>query len=222
MPRRGSRPSLYEVGQMRLSRSGQGLETDGASPSREDRPGRTSLRVPLGFMWMVVLGGIVLIVIAWAIGRGAGAEEARKTGVLSAAQMERVQDPLQVAAPPAPAVPPAAPPDPVPVPEKAAPEAATGDPMQSGLYYFVLAEWRPADMERMGDFCRSQGLDVAVVSGDNARLAKLIALPGLQSDRSSDPAVRALASKISSVGRLWKTSGGTTSFDDKYLMRKGD
>ncbi|MDP7029888.1 MAG: hypothetical protein QF733_06680 [Phycisphaerales bacterium] len=217
MARRGSRPSLYEVGQPRLSRGGQETGPDGSAG--EAAPGRTSLRIPLGFMWLIVLGGAALVIIAWVAGRGAGVEEARTAGALEAAQA-RVTDPLHVEPSPPPRAEVAV--TPPPQTERAVSEAPAGDPLVSGLYYFVLAEWRPSDMERLADFCRSQGLEVAVVSGDNARLAKLIALPGLRSDRSSDPAVQELASRIAAVGRLWRAGGGKTSFDDKYLMRKGD
>jgi len=177
------------------------------------------MRIPLGFMWLIILGGGALVVIAWALGRGAGAEEARTASANEAVQAVRVSDPLKVET----ATPPQEPAQAThAVGQNVPSERPAGDPLVAGLYYFVLAEWRPSDMERLAAYCRSQGLEVKVVSGDNARLAKLLALPGLQSDRSSDPAVQELAEKIAAVGRLWRANGGNTSFDDKYLMRKGD
>jgi hypothetical protein len=104
----------------------------------------------------------------------------------------------------------------------ALPQAPEGDPRIPGQWYFVLAETRRGGAEEIAAFCRQEGLDVAVVSGHNARLAKVIALPGLSSARATDPAFQELDASIASVGRRWRESGRRTSFADRYLQLKGD
>jgi hypothetical protein len=233
MARRGSRPSLYEVGRLRLDREGQGgehqPESDGPIPPSRFTPG-SSLRLPMGFVMVgiVVVAGIILL--AWWLGKGTG-QELAKAEVMAQGHGRVMADPLDsrsptvkvepvVASPPpaqVPAVVSAA--EPPPVAQEA---PSSGDPRQSGMHYFVLAETRFAGAQEIAAFCRQQGLDVAVVSGHNTRLAQVIALPGLVSSRSSDPAYKALDAKIERVGREWKQSGRRTSFSDRYLKSKGD
>lgn len=230
MARRGSRPSLYEVARSRLDRGGQGIELppederEPSQPPSRFTPGR-SFRVPMGF----VVVGIVLILgvvtLAWWLGKGAGEAEAiidaTRQGLTRVQQDPLVYQPPIVAEPVVPAAE-EAPPTPPNQPVAESEPPTDGDPRVRGFHYFVLAETRPGGAEEIAAFCREQGLDVVVVSSHNARLAQVIALPGLASPRSSDPAYRALDAKIEEVGRRWEQSGRRTSFSDRYLQSKGD
>ncbi|MDP7519133.1 MAG: hypothetical protein QF438_03180 [Phycisphaerales bacterium] len=230
MARRGSRPSLYEVARTRLDRAGQGAdpppEEAGEAPPPTSRftPG-SSLRLPMGFVVLGIVLVLGFIVLAWWLGKGAGEAEAR-VDVRSQRPTRVVLDPLEHQSP-APVIEfPAMPAEVAASPLGQSPPAVEpplgGDPRVRGFHYFVLAETRPAGAEEIAAFCREQGLDVAVVSSHNTRLAQVIALPGLASPRSSDPAHRALDARIEEVGRRWKQSGRRTSFSDRYLQSKGD
>ncbi len=230
MARRGSRPSLYEVARTRLDRAGQGAdpppEEAGEAPPPTSRftPG-SSLRLPMGFVVLGIVLVLGFIVLAWWLGKGAGEAEAR-VDARSQRPARVVLDPLEHQSP-APVIEfPAMPAEVAASPLGQSPPAVEpplgGDPRVRGFHYFVLAETRPAGAEEIAAFCREQGLDVAVVSSHNTRLAQVIALPGLASPRSSDPAHRALDARIEEVGRRWKQSGRRTSFSDRYLQSKGD
>ncbi len=231
MPRRGSRPSLYEVGRTRLDRTGQGLTEEASSSSLQgSMTAGQSVRLPFGFIALFLIIIAVLVCVAWWVGRGTGAQEVRSQFESDAAP-HQIQDPLQSAV----AVRPAAIPVEVPpvsqsdnLESSPPPEAAPKPPPKplkpiSGQYHFVLIETRPEGAERVARFCRDQGLEVAVVPGHNTRLAKVIALPGLPTGRSSDPQYGDLDARIEEVGRLWRQSGGRTSFEKRYTLKyKGD
>ena len=230
MARRGSRPSLYEVARTRLDRAGQGAdpppEEAGEAPPPTSRftPG-SSLRLPMGFVVLGIVLVLGFIVLAWWLGKGAGEAEAR-VDARSQRPARVVLDPLEYQPPvpviESPALPAEVTPSPPEQPPSAVEPLSGGDPRVRGFHYFVLAETRPAGAEEIAAFCRERGLDVAVVSSHNTRLAQVIALPGLASPRSSDPAYRALDARIEEVGRRWKQSGRRTSFSDRYLQSKGD
>ncbi len=227
MPRRGSRPSLYEVGRRRLDRSGQRIDSEGASqpPPPKFTPGG-SVRLPWGFVILGMAFVVSLVLGAWWIGRGAGAEEARLDHITSG-QARVVVDPLGAAATapqttpsmPESAAAPAKQPTEPEAAEIAAPSspARAGDQRIPGHWYFVLAETLPEGAREIADFCEAQGLEVAVVSGHNVRLRKVVALPGLTSSRTTNPAYGDLDSRIADVGRRWRASGRRTSFEDRYL-----
>ena len=230
MSRRGSRPSLYEVAQSRLDREGQGVQAAGEEssqlrvPPRRVTPG-SSLRLPFGFVAMILVVGVGLVLVAWWAGRGAGVEEARQD-LQTRSEVRVIADPLAIPPKVEPAAVPiikAAPVQPAPVAVSPPPAAVVqGDPRVPGLSYFVLAETRPQGAREIAEFCRRQGLEVAVVLGHNARSAKVVALPGLLSDRMSDPAVQALDAKIAAIGRLWRESGRQSAFADRYQQRKSE
>jgi hypothetical protein len=232
MSQRGSRPSLYEVAQDRLDRVGQSgdpsPEQEGDAAPPRFTPG-SSLRLPMGFVVVGLVLVVGLIALSWWLGKGAGETEA-KIDAHRQGLTRVLQDPLdsptatgqnQSATPS-----PAAAETPGPTVAESTPAVveprSDGDPRVRGFHYFVLAETRPGGAEEIAAFCRSRGLDVAVISGHNTRLAQVIALPGLASSRSSDPVYQALDARIEEVGRKWKQSGRRTSFSDRYLQTKGD
>jgi hypothetical protein len=230
MRRRGSRPSLYEVAQSRLDREGQGAQAAGEESSQQKVPPRrvtpgSSLRLPFGFVAMILVLGVGLVLVAWWAGRGAGVEEARQD-METRSEVRMIADPLAIPPQVEPAAVPiikAAPVQPVSAAVSPLPAAVVqGDPRVPGLSYFVLVETRPQGAREIAEFCRRQGLEVAVVLSHNARSAKVVALPGLFSDRMSDPAVQALDAKIAAIGRLWRESGRQSNFSDRYQQRKSE
>jgi hypothetical protein len=237
MARRNSRPSLYEVGRQRLDKTGQrvdepdGVEAEG--PSQQRLVPGSSVRLPLGFIFVGAVVVVATVIGAWWIGRGAGVEEVQRD--IRASGQGRVEvDPLAGRVAPDVAEIDGEVPDtisqPVVLPMPEAPasvdtgasEGKNGDPRLLGQWYFVLAETRWGGAEEIAAFCRQQGLDVAVVSSHNARLAKVIALPGLSSARATSSAFQDLDARIEAVGRRWRESGRRTSFADRYLQLKGD
>jgi hypothetical protein len=181
----------------------------------------------MGFVVVGIVLVLGLITLAWWLGKAAGQAEARidaqRQGLTRVLQdpLEYQQSPLtyETSPPEAAGSLPVPPPEPAPAVAEPPPD---GDPRVLGFHYFVLAETRPRGAEDIAAFCRGQGLDVAVISRHNTRLAKVIALPGLASARSTEPAYRALDARIEEVGRRWRQSGGRTNFSDKYLQRKVD
>lgn len=228
MARRGSRPSLYEVGSSRLSRDSQSPPQDGDAeqPAPAPSPPRR-IHLPTGFavLGLIVVVGVILV--AWWMGRTA-AHQAQEVDQANRIAMRVSDDPLAVPLPAAPVEPIAvAPPQPplaeptiVQTPVETPKTRPQGDPRQKGLYYVVLAETRRDGGEAMADFCWDHGLEVAVISGHNARNVKVIALPGLVSKDRTTPANRALDQRIRDVGRLWKESGQHTNFSDNYYQKK--
>ncbi len=94
-----------------------------------------------------------------------------------------------------------------------------GDPRERGLYYFVLAETRPDGALRLAEYCRGEGLEAWVIPRDNGGLARVIVLPGLETASRSHPAARELDDRIGRIGRQWKSVGGHSSLEDRYLVR---
>ncbi len=94
-----------------------------------------------------------------------------------------------------------------------------GDPREGSLFYFVLAETRPDGAMRLAEFCRGEGLEAWVIPRDNGGLARVIVLPGLATASRIDPDVRDLDDRIGRIGRQWKSIGGHSSLEDRYLIR---
>jgi hypothetical protein len=215
MRRRGT-PTLYELAR---STSGAGVETSGtrSAPSFIASAMR-SVRVPMGFVWLIGVGVLLLATVAYAFGFSRGKAAGFAEGVNQQLGQEQarvttraVQDPLASAtASPDVAAPAAA-------PETA---SATGDPRRKGAWYFrIVTGPTQAGGEALVAFCRSEGLDARMVSDDNGKSRKIIVLPGLagpEARKSADG--QALEAKIKSVGQRWKAKAkGNRSFDDAQL-----
>lgn len=95
--------------------------------------------------------------------------------------------------------------------------APGGDPRQVGLNYFVLAHVAARNGEPMVDFCRKNGLDAHLVPDDNGELRLVIVCPGFQGGERQSASVKALETKIRSVGLKWKSAArGNRDFGDLY------
>jgi hypothetical protein len=210
MKRRSSRPALLEL--LQSPEEADAVEQQAGPPSSWPSPGR-SMRVTLGHLLMVSAIVLGLLVATWMLAYRQG--ELRARADLESAIFQPVeQDPL--AASPPPATRSEALPSPSP---SISADQMTSDPRQEGLYYFVLAETRPEGAERLARFCRERGLETWLIPRDTVGLVQVLVTPGLTSATRSDPDVRELDERISSIGRAWKRAGGHSSLEDRYLVR---
>ncbi len=92
-----------------------------------------------------------------------------------------------------------------------------GDPRQSGLNYFIIADGMSSDRTaEMVSFCRGLGLDAVAIPSHNAR-SQVIVLPGFGWDDRAGAPVKALEANIRAVGAKWKALGrGNGDFRDFY------
>ena len=97
---------------------------------------------------------------------------------------------------------------------------ALSDPRTLNNYYFTLMQTTKEGAMQLASFCRQKGLETYVVSGNNTRLYRVVALPG-SADRN-DPSLRTVQSQIHAIGRDWaRTSTGRGSdLKDAYLSIK--
>ena len=179
-----------------------------------------SLRVPLGFVWLVGVGVLVFAVLAYSFGYARGRTAGFNEGVsqrleeqAAAAGARAVRDPLRQAGPEPAAQAPSE-------PERPATTSASAgiDPRQAGLWYFILARPSAAAAAEMLAFCRAEGLDAHLVSDDNGKSRKIIVLPPLaNAEARKTPAGQALEAKIRKAGDRWKAKAkGNRNFSDAY------
>lgn len=96
--------------------------------------------------------------------------------------------------------------------------AIEADPRERGRAYFILAETTASGATRLAEFCRENGLEAYVVSGHNARLRRVIVLPGFAPDRTSSPEAGELRQRIHDIGRTWTQAGlGRWDYHEAYL-----
>ncbi len=218
--RRKKGPALYELIRPGPSSSSDGQGTPGSpsggggdGPDLERNlltPGR-SIRMSIG--GLAVAGALIvaIMVVIYAMGYQRGEATAR-SDYANRLLADLPVDPVQAAG--GVATLPDRPPAPI-RPRTWGP--VESDPRQGGQYYFVVAQSPRKWALPLVDFCRDQGLETYVISGNNAGSSRVIALPGLPSDNRSDAAVRELEDRIRAAGRLWKERGGTTDLHDAYL-----
>lgn len=224
MRRRGI-PTLYELARGGMSGGGD-ASTTRAMPGLPSA--MRSLRIPLGFLWLLGVGVLLVAVIAYAFGYSRGKSAGFNDGVAqrfgqdaAVATTRAVQDPLlKPAATPAVDAGAATPRAQAPAQGGQGSTAANGDPRQKGVNYFVIA--RPAEQvaPEMLAFCRAEGLDAHLVSDHNAgRSRKIIVLPGLASaEARKSPDAQKLEARIKTVGQRWKAKAkGNKDFSDAYL-----
>ncbi len=184
-----------------------------------------SIRIPLGFLWLLGVCVLILAVVAYAFGYGRGRSAGFAEGVsqkleeqAAQASVRTVRDPLRQPAPVSVAAEPA--PEPVSAERPAAPAPVPtgGDPRQAGYWYFTLARPSAAAANDMLAFCRAEGLDAHLVSEDNGKSRKIIVLPPLaNAEARKTPAGQALEAKIKKAGDRWKAKAkGNRNFSDAY------
>ena len=217
MPRRNNRPALYELSRPRSedgdvsSESSHSNSVDGIGASSPHwlTPG-VGVRIPGGFL---VLGGVILvgsIIAAWWIGYSSGVAT---TEAMMAANPDVVLlDPLLR-------------PDPEPIKTTSGtPQGSIESPVGPLIsserpWHFVLAETNQPGADRLAEFCRLKGLEVMVIPRHNTGLARVIAMPGMETSSRQVPEVKAQDQLIAVLGRQWKQNGGRTDFSDRYMDR---
>lgn len=217
MPRRNNRPALYELSRPRSedgdvsSESSHSNSVDGIGASSPHwlTPG-VGVRIPGGFL---VLGGVILvgsIIAAWWIGYSSGVAT---TEAMMAANPDVVLlDPLLR-------------PDPEPIKTPSGtPQGSIESPVGPLIsserpWHFVLAETNQPGADRLAEFCRLKGLEVMVIPRHNTGLARVIAMPGMETSSRQVPEVKAQDQLIAVLGRQWKQNGGRTDFSDRYMDR---
>ncbi|MAA53027.1 MAG: hypothetical protein CMJ41_08450 [Phycisphaerae bacterium] len=209
MGRRQSKPALLEL--FKNEQQDVGASRPGGPASQAWEPGR-SVRVTAGHLLVSIAVVMVLIVMTWMIAFRQGELQARaelESVIFQPVLEDPVLDPsasVRLA-------------EGEPVAEAVAEEALVGDPRQQGFFYFVLAETRLEGALRLARFCRELGLETWVIPRDNAGLARVIALPGVVTTSRTEEACRVLDERIGAIGLRWKESGGTSSLEDRYLVR---
>ena len=91
------------------------------------------------------------------------------------------------------------------------------DPRLKNEFYFTLMQTTKEGAMQLATFCRQKGLETYVVSGNNTRLYRVVALPG-SSDRNAT-SLRTVQSQIRAIGQEWAetTSGRGSDLQDAYL-----
>lgn len=242
--KRSSLPALYELMGTRSHSAphvDRGRVVSKPPPAAEETegswlsPGRL-LRVPVGYLLLAFALAVTLIIVAFSVGYKQAQEvvsqQYQQDLLLNSASLDslKTNDPLMGAIteyrPPAreSLVRSAALPEPrtreTPLTTNV---SASGwgeifsDPRQNGLNYFILIETSREGARRVVRFCRENGLETYAIRRKNARLYRVIALPGFISSDRSDSSIRSLEALIHRVGDKWKRDeSGTTDFRDKY------
>jgi hypothetical protein len=66
------------------------------------------------------------------------------------------------------------------------------DPRKKGLNYFILAQTTEQGAKLLADFCRTNGLETYVVTGNNDRSRRVVAFPGFEASARTSPDIKAL------------------------------
>ncbi len=174
-----------------------------------------ALRIPIGFLIILLAVVIALVVVGYYIGFGAGFDAGTQSKLDASEGVARTVDPLVVVTVP-------------PVKAQSNQSLATsagtplapppaGDPRQIGLNYIIIADVLPPERaSEMVAYCRSQGLDAISIPRHNAR-SQVIVLPGFGWEDREGAQVKALEAQIRAVGAKWKALGrGNGDFRDFY------
>jgi len=208
-------PALYELISSKRNPNevdaslGQGRMDDVDLERNVLTPGR-SIRISIGTFGVIVAVGIAIIVISYTMGFRKGSAISRED--YASRLFEEIPSPVIAEQR---------------NPSEAVLQTAAGassgsgtilsDPRQTGAYYYVLMEVAKPAAVQFATFCRQKGLETYVVSGNNTRLHKVIALPGSVDRQSS--ALMGVRSKILAIGQEWANTKGS-DLKDAYLSIK--
>ena len=184
-----------------------------------------SLRVPLGFLWLLGVAVLLVAIIAYAFGYGRGKSAGFAEGLTQSlgertaqATAQRVRDPL--AQPAGEAALPAPRSETAPTARTTPAKGSTpgGDPRVSGYWYYTVARPSAAAAQDLLAFCRAEGLDAHLVSDDNGKSRKIIVLPPLMNaEARKTPEGQKLEASIQKAGNRWKAKAkGNKNFSDAY------
>ncbi len=99
-------------------------------------------------------------------------------------------------------------------------KSVLSDPRVQNHFYFTLMQTTKEGAMQLAAFCRQKGLETYVVSGNNTRLYRVVALPG-STDRNATSLNTVLA-QIHAIGQEWARTkaGGGSDLQDAYLSIK--
>ena len=234
MSKRSAQPALYEKINLRAGpltpTTSTGIEpkpvVDVGGSSQWLTPGR-SVRLPVGYVLVAagVVLGLIFLTYMFGHSRGYNAAEAEFNSLLvqaSNAQAEAtLLEPLKEIPAGTPSTPNAvkqgSPPAVSPARHPSTWGKVLSDPRQKGLNYFILIEGSESGALTLAEFCRNAGLETYVVAGKNGRPTRVIALPGFPTSARASADIKALESRIHSVGEKWKTTQrGNTDLRDAF------
>ncbi len=207
-----------------------GAATDAYAPSPE-RPSPATL-LATNRVAVLIAGGMVLIIIAWAVGWTAGKNRAQhELEPMLRRELPQVVEPGTddpdviglssrevVAKPPAGGR-----------RSTILPPAAEGDPREAGLNYLYLADLPQADAQAAMDFLQSKGVDAHYVqverSGSGANnaqevICRLFTAPGLTKEELSQSARGRREAEILRLGAEWQKQHRGSSNFSKFQWRK--
>jgi len=219
--RRGSKPTLYE-----LMSTG---ESQPQSPTPKPEANPRTLRVPVGFLFVV--GGVLILLLAtvYGIGFNRGEHAGRQLraqdqqDVLQRqSRMNAVSEVVEPGGALAPVSSFEPPPDqrastvdsvtdPVPVPASTpgrvtaseTPVRNLDDSRKIGLNYYVIDHPSQQKVDQLITFCLDNGLQARRTTTLGGG-AKVYVLPGFEPGGSRDPEILRLLDRIREVGILWK------------------
>jgi hypothetical protein len=222
-------PALYELINSKQSIGENPLKKDWGRPKREEvdldhnvlTPGR-SIRVSIGTIGVVVAVSIALIVISYTMGFRKGSAIAREDYEQNSYQQisESFTEPAVQDVQKEPVQTPSTQATSTLDPTKTAWSPILSDPRELNNYYFTLMQTTKEGAMQLASFCRQKGLETYVVSGNNTRLYRVVALPG--STDLNAPSLRKVQSHIHAVGRDWAgtNTGRGSDLKDAYLSIK--
>ncbi len=182
----------------------------------------SSIRVSIGTVGVLVAVTIALFVIAYTMGFRKGSAVAREDyemkSYLDISQSFAEPSELTAVDPTSlESTPPVQPPS---IENNVSWGPVFSDPRVINSYYFTLMQTTKTGAQQLAAFCRQKGLETYVVSGNNTRLYRVIALPG-SPDRHATSLSKVQA-HVYAIGQEWaKTSTGRGSdLKDAYLSIK--
>jgi hypothetical protein len=230
MSKKSARPALYELLRQRVSdRAGNGAAEPPPRrepPPRDESGGPSMLsklmspgsvvRLPVGYLLLATTAILVVVLVVYIAGHARGVKSARAN---YEDEMRAKFDVDRVGA--AVVDPTGQPPsgrgaNSQGQPNRSSPPLAKfdasragpveSDPRLKGMSYYILATYPRESAVKLAEFCRSQGLEAYVITGNNARSRRVIALPLFRyADRATER-IRQLDAMIIDVGQKWHLS----------------
>lgn len=192
-----------------------------SNPADQPDAGPVVLRIPRGMMVVAAFGAIGLLMIAYLVGHSLG-EDAGYAAAIEELGTDQVWESRPM---------PAVPFDSINDSPASTQNAATGeigrvytpadpDPRTPTLNYLILARYPEDEARQLAYFVSQYGLDIAVVSSDNARLFHVIVVRGFRPDELGDAGQR-FRDQLRAIGREWKRENNNrgNALEDMYFSR---
>lgn len=256
MSRRRDTPALYELiaGERRGSLGAHGPlpgrdpSPVSASPPPDISPAHSlgdvggpqrSVRMPMGFVAVAVGVGVVLIVLAYAVGHSIGAkrtlEETQRRPTPDRDYASDPQSPLQDPGRESDSLSDQRPlrnesenPSPAGLGGESNRQSPAADPPKpgrnedtrvAGLNYLIIEQFDRTEADKVSDFLIGQGIDVMVLPAKNPGLYQVIARRGIEGPAGDER--EEFERRVVRLGKDWKSKhGGSKNFDQCYFALK--